>query len=220
MECCYPIGDCEPYSVTPVFVAHRAPAKYCEEPPMCCPRLPECPGKIMYCCEAKPKTVYCCEATPTKYCCEKKPPREEERPAPCKKSPPCCQAPAPCPPPVKTKYIIPCYRYEDGRINQTTVLMRRACEVACGARARRKPFVVSSYHADPEQEVRRYHSEDAKGNCCIHFERSSCAECVPVPSCYPIGPCVSSPGCDYVDYVAAEPCTPPSCCYYCRQIPR
>lgn len=40
--------------------------------------------------------------------------------------------------------------------------MRRACEVACGTRARRKPFIVSSYAADPYNEVRRYHSEDEK----------------------------------------------------------
>lgn len=46
--------------------------------------------------------------------------------------------------------------------NQTTVLMRRACEVACGARPRRAPFVVSTYHADPDNEVRRFHAEDER----------------------------------------------------------
>lgn len=38
--------------------------------------------------------------------------------------------------------------------------MRRACEVAVGRRNRRKPFVETSYRADPDNEVRRYHSED------------------------------------------------------------
>ncbi|KAH9628154.1 hypothetical protein HF086_018370 [Spodoptera exigua] len=46
--------------------------------------------------------------------------------------------------------------------NQPTLLMRRACEVACGTRPRRKPFVVSSYSADPHSEIRRFHSEDER----------------------------------------------------------
>lgn len=40
--------------------------------------------------------------------------------------------------------------------------MRRACEVAVGTRPRRKPFVVSSYTADPDQEVHRYASQDER----------------------------------------------------------
>ncbi|CAD0194870.1 unnamed protein product [Chrysodeixis includens] len=124
----------------------------------------------------------------------------------------CCHRPSK---PVKTKYIIPCYRYEDGRItNQPTVLMRRACEVACGTRARRKPFVVSTYAADPYKEVRQYHSEDERGNCCFHFERSEPVKSGPRVPSPPTG--VSCPDCYYEDCVQARPVDHPSCCYYCR----
>lgn len=53
------------------------------------------------------------------------------------------------------------YNFALFQANQPTVLMRRACEVACGTR-KRKPFVVSSYAADPHNEIRRYHSEDER----------------------------------------------------------
>lgn len=44
--------------------------------------------------------------------------------------------------------------------NQPTVLTRRACEVAVGARCRRKPYVHTSYCSDCDQEVHRYCCED------------------------------------------------------------
>lgn len=44
--------------------------------------------------------------------------------------------------------------------NQPTILARRACEVAVGARSRRKPYVHSSYCSDCDQEVHRYCCED------------------------------------------------------------
>lgn len=46
------------------------------------------------------------------------------------------------------------------QVNQPTPLMRRACEVAVGARPSRMPFAVSSVSVDPDQEVHRYHSQD------------------------------------------------------------
>uniref|UniRef100_A0A2A4J3U5 Uncharacterized protein n=1 Tax=Heliothis virescens TaxID=7102 RepID=A0A2A4J3U5_HELVI len=219
MECCYP-PDCGECTVTPMLVAPNCVPKYCdEEPPTCYPCLPRC-QKPMYVCydqkPTRPKTPRCQayerESCPRHAsCCSPRPPRHEPCSAPEPSCEPCC--PPPCKP-VKTKYIIPCYRYEDGRItNQPTVLTRRACEVACGTRARRKPFVVSSYAADPYNEIRRYHSEDERGNCCFHFERNK-------PQCNPCAslcqPCVSCPECQYVDCVYAHPATDSSGCYYCK----
>ncbi|CAK1540133.1 unnamed protein product [Leptosia nina] len=51
------------------------------------------------------------------------------------------------------------------RVNQPTVLTRRACEVAVGCRPRRKPFIAHSYCVDSEQEIHRYVSEDDRVSC-------------------------------------------------------
>ncbi|VVC98535.1 unnamed protein product [Leptidea sinapis] len=88
-------------------------------------------------------------------------------------------------------------------VNQPTVLMRRACEVAVGNRPRRKPFVETSYSADSEKEISRYASEDDWGNCCYHFEKKTCD---PVPTCHPS---ISCPG----NCVPAK-CIPEKNCYY------
>ncbi|KAJ8736262.1 hypothetical protein PYW08_006918 [Mythimna loreyi] len=220
MECCYPV-DCGEYAVAPMLVPAYCPRKYCDQEP-CCPRLPRCQKPKYYCSEKPCRVpVYdCCAAPPQKGCCSPSLPRR----APCPEPEPCCYE-QPCCKPVKTKYIMPCYRYEDGRIaNQPTVLMRRACEVACGTR-KRKPFVVSSYAADPHNEIRRFHSEDERGNCCFHFERKKPPKCDPCwapGACQPCVPCHSSPvccptqclECQYVDGVYAHPTDPTSCCQF------
>ncbi|CAB3256481.1 unnamed protein product [Arctia plantaginis] len=280
MECCFTdFKKCDDgFCVSPAFAAV---APDCCEPAECYEEKP-----VLYCCEKKPpKVVYCCQNKEVVYNCNKKPPgaahHSEKKPTKvvycCEKEPPkvvyCCEKPAtpPSPPPkhcceescrpVKTKYIMPCYRYEDGRIveklpvtafkrngmqdqehskllgtvnflvrsprdvsiecpdNQPTVLMRRACEVACG---RRKPFVASSYHVDADHEERRYHSEDGKGNLCFHYERKqpeyNC--CVPNVCCDPV--CVPTSRCHtmcrhhrhFVSCLPANPCSAPNCCYY------
>ncbi|XP_062524723.1 uncharacterized protein LOC134198691 isoform X3 [Bombyx mori] len=180
MQYCYP-EDCGPFAVAPVLVTSSYPTR-CEESPTCYPCLPHCPQSMVYCCDTRPKTPLRRSS-----CCDSKefdsrnrnrnhsPPRQNRNspPPPCRSDsthkpssnccPTCCQ---PTCQPVKTKYVIPCYRYEDGRIDQPTVLMRRACEVAAGVRGRRKPFVETSYRADPYDEVHRYHSEDEQVQTC------------------------------------------------------
>ncbi|KAJ8735650.1 hypothetical protein PYW07_007270 [Mythimna separata] len=222
------------YCEKPNYYCIEKPHKsYCEKPQYCCIEKPHksyC-EKPQYCCIEKPhksyseKPKYYCTEKPVKcyapqyVCCEPPPPRHKVCPVP----DPCCHQQHYCKP-VKTKYIMPCYRYEDGRVtNQPTVLMRRACEVACGKR-QRKPFVVASYAADPHNEIRRYHSEDERGNCCFHFERKkpeSYEPCWDPEACHPCAPCHSSPACyspvwclecQYVDGVYSHPTDPLSHC--------
>ncbi|XP_069359400.1 keratin-associated protein 9-1-like isoform X1 [Maniola hyperantus] len=201
----YCFDDLGDYAVTPMLVSPCGSEKCCQPPPLCYPCLPRCPkGQVVYYCE-KPQSIQrksskncdsCCHETPKaeSYCKRRclSPSREDCCPScnnPCK--------------PIKTKYVIPCYRYEDGRIvNQPTVLMRRACEVAVGARPRRKPFAVSSVCIDPDQEVHRYHSQDDRGNCCYYFEKKN--------TCHSTQ---SSPQCG--DFVPATPAVvPPRGCYF------
>lgn len=137
MECCYS-DDCEAYAVTPVLMAPCYPTKCSEDPPMCYPCLPRCPrGQIAYYCEKKPKTPprttdqnYLkseCNRCPNRRQRSSTPPRQHKRsstPTRNSSNANSCQSPlnyctACCQPtckPVKTKYVIPCYRYEDGRI--------------------------------------------------------------------------------------------------------
>ncbi|KAJ0182425.1 hypothetical protein K1T71_001794 [Dendrolimus kikuchii] len=224
MACFYP-EDCGQFAVAPMLVAPCYPTKCCEDPPMCYPCLPRCPpAKVVYCCDKKPpctppRTPTCHEAHD---CCEQPPQKNRPRSPPPTRKHSHTATPDSCPTcystckPVKTKYVIPCYRYEDGRINQPTVLMRRACEVACGVRPRRVPFVTSSYSADAYNEVHRYHSQDERGNCCYHFERKKPSlRCAPVCDPCPLShPPASTPHCcEYVDCVHARPIDP-SCCYF------
>lgn len=113
MESCYPVDCGEYYSVTPVL-SPNCSRKYCEPEPACCPRLPRCQKPVYYCCEPRKRSPYdCCDPPPHKGCCS--PPSSRR---PCTIQPNCepsCYQPPPCKP-VKTKYIMPCYRYEDGRI--------------------------------------------------------------------------------------------------------
>ncbi|XP_022822048.1 keratin-associated protein 10-8-like isoform X1 [Spodoptera litura] len=207
----------------------QKPVYYCctKEPPpkrdyYCCTKV----APKRDCCPLPPQTV-CCPVSPQTVCCRPRstPPRHDScghgghgghggHPPPQPQQQACnsCCAQPPPNKPVKTKYIIPCYRYEDGRItNQPTVLMRRACEVACGARPRRKPFVCSSYSADPYNEIRRFHSEDERGNCCYHFERKKPPKDSPGSGCTAFGPCQAC----YTDCVFARAVDSPDCCYYC-----
>ncbi|XP_039760849.1 uncharacterized protein LOC120634371 isoform X4 [Pararge aegeria] len=160
------------YAVTPMLISPCGPEKYCEAPPICYSCLPHCPkGQMVYYCD-KPQCTKSprrrddpCNDIPEKpnshYKRQLSPPTKED----------CCPTcNNPCKP-IKTKYVIPCYRYEDGRIvNQPTVLMRRACEVAVGARPRRKPFAISTSCVDPDQEVHRYHSQDDRATTRMGFK--------------------------------------------------
>ncbi|CAG9791198.1 unnamed protein product [Diatraea saccharalis] len=237
MACCYH-EDCGEYAVTPMLIAPCMPTRCCDDPPVCYPCLPTCnTSQIVYCCEKqrpRRRSPACCEhhhhdgdsseqhhhsgdsCSPHRR--QKSHQHGPRQTPPCSLSPDCC---TPCCKPVKTKYVIPCYRYEDGRImNQPTVLMRRACEVAVGARERRKPFVMSTYKADATKVEHRYHSEDERGNCCYHFERKKqeVPSCCSVPSCRR-SPChvsLSCPECQYSDCVHARAVTGDnSCCFYC-----
>lgn len=144
MECCYQ-PNCEEYAVTPMLVAPPCTTKYCHEEPACVPCLPRCQKPVYYCCTKEPpppkREYYCCAAkeVPKRDCCPLPPqtvccppqtvccrPRSTPPRHDCSHggAPPppqqqvcssCCARPPP-PKPVKTKYIMPCYRYEDGRI--------------------------------------------------------------------------------------------------------
>ncbi|XP_069359404.1 uncharacterized protein [Maniola hyperantus] len=114
----YCFDDLGDYAVTPMLVSPCGSEKCCQPPPLCYPCLPRCPkGQVVYYCE-KPQSIQrksskncdsCCHETPKaeSYCKRRclSPSREDCCPScnnPCK--------------PIKTKYVIPCYRYEDGRI--------------------------------------------------------------------------------------------------------
>lgn len=130
MACCYS-EDCGEFAVTPMLIAPCLPTKCCEDPPVCYPCLPRCgKGKVVYCCE-KPtpcRPEPCCRQEPCEHSadsdagdCHPPPRPQHSRPAPrqssCKPPPNCCPT---CCRPMKTKYVIPCYRYEDGRIVSST----------------------------------------------------------------------------------------------------
>ncbi|XP_063616570.1 uncharacterized protein LOC134789838 isoform X2 [Cydia splendana] len=151
MEICC-LEECGANSVRPVLVAPRCnDAEYY-------PCLPAC-TKTYYCCD-KPKPKHCHRHCKTEY--EPCPPPNNHQDCYVVRPPsprPCCE-PHQCKP-TRTKYIMPCYRYEDGRIaNQPTVLMRRACEVAVGKRPRKRPYEESRYLRDADHQESRYIRED------------------------------------------------------------
>ncbi|XP_072937783.1 uncharacterized protein [Epargyreus clarus] len=105
--------DCGDYAVTPMLVSPCGPVKCCESAPMCYPCLPRCPkGQVVYCCDKRPCGKSRREEREEEDCCSLKH-RAPPEPAPQYCCPTCNQ---PTCKPVKTKYVIPCYRYEDGRI--------------------------------------------------------------------------------------------------------
>lgn len=125
MSCCIP-GDCGEYAVTPMLVAPCPSVQCCQQPPLCYPVIPPC--QTAYCCrpvKRLPKTppqtppeprceiVYCpepCQRVPL----PQSPTSRQKRPKqPIDSAEKCCHVTCK---PVKTKYVMPCYRYEDGRI--------------------------------------------------------------------------------------------------------
>ncbi|XP_061709057.1 uncharacterized protein LOC133519130 isoform X2 [Cydia pomonella] len=209
MEICC-LEECGANSVRPVLIAPR-----CNDAPVdFYPCLPAC-TKTYYCCE-KPKPKESREESSRRGECRHSQHKMERRPCsppnnhqdcyvvrPPSPRPPCCE---PQCKPTKTKYIIPCYRYEDGRIaNQPTVLMRRACEVAVGKRPRKKPYEESRFIRDADHQESRYIREDEEGNCCFHFENQK------NQSCPPIGQCASCPQycMEYPPCVTARPMPSP-----------
>ncbi|CAH4031260.1 unnamed protein product [Pieris brassicae] len=116
MSCSY--DDCGDYQVTPVLMAPCDSMPCCDGPALCYPCLPRCPkGQIVYCCERKPcrppKDECCYQTKKTKSNDRQRDPERDCSPNHC--CPPCKHTTCN---PVKTKYVIPCYRYEDGRIEQ------------------------------------------------------------------------------------------------------
>ncbi|XP_061709058.1 uncharacterized protein LOC133519130 isoform X3 [Cydia pomonella] len=119
MEICC-LEECGANSVRPVLIAPR-----CNDAPVdFYPCLPAC-TKTYYCCE-KPKPKESREESSRRGECRHSQHKMERRPCsppnnhqdcyvvrPPSPRPPCCE---PQCKPTKTKYIIPCYRYEDGRI--------------------------------------------------------------------------------------------------------
>ncbi|XP_031769098.2 uncharacterized protein LOC113518547 isoform X1 [Galleria mellonella] len=129
MDYCYP-EDCSEFAVTPMLTAPCYQTKS-EELPLCYACMPECPkGRFVYCSEKRlPKTP---PRTPNRYSKKQKDcddlnsrsyhghdssyRRRNLSPcAPQSYCPTCCQSTCK---PIKTKYVIPCYRYEDGRIER------------------------------------------------------------------------------------------------------
>ncbi|XP_013177166.1 PREDICTED: keratin-associated protein 10-5-like isoform X2 [Papilio xuthus] len=123
MDCCF-VNECERFAVTPVLVSPQV--KCCESAPI---YVPCCNDKVVYCCEKiRPctpvarkicydgncdHTCTLCSEPPQKFC-------------------PTCRQPTGPPAKPAVKYVMPCYRYEDGRIiNQPTCLTKHACKVAC-----------------------------------------------------------------------------------------
>ncbi|XP_061709061.1 uncharacterized protein LOC133519130 isoform X5 [Cydia pomonella] len=121
MEICC-LEECGANSVRPVLIAPR-----CNDAPVdFYPCLPAC-TKTYYCCE-KPKPKESREESSRRGECRHSQHKMERRPCsppnnhqdcyvvrPPSPRPPCCE---PQCKPTKTKYIIPCYRYEDGRIER------------------------------------------------------------------------------------------------------
>ncbi|XP_059051068.1 uncharacterized protein LOC131845922 isoform X2 [Achroia grisella] len=137
MAYCYS-DDCGEFAVTPMLVAPCYPSK-CYEETVSYPCLPQCPkGRLVYCCEKdlprtpprspisrlKERVDQCNDPHCRLHHGCNSPPRYRNRSPPPTRSPPCTPqdcCPTCCQPtckPVKTKYVIPCYRYEDGRIER------------------------------------------------------------------------------------------------------
>ncbi|XP_013177167.1 PREDICTED: uncharacterized protein LOC106124756 isoform X3 [Papilio xuthus] len=109
MDCCF-VNECERFAVTPVLVSPQV--KCCESAPI---YVPCCNDKVVYCCEKiRPctpvarkicydgncdHTCTLCSEPPQKFC-------------------PTCRQPTGPPAKPAVKYVMPCYRYEDGRIVQ------------------------------------------------------------------------------------------------------
>ncbi|KAF9421456.1 hypothetical protein HW555_002671 [Spodoptera exigua] len=121
MECCYQ-PDCGEYTVTPMLVAPSCTPNYCVEEAAYIPCLPRCQKPVYYCCTKEVPKRECCPLPSQPVCCrpQSTPPQHVQCPPPQEACDSCCTQPPqppPCKPP-KTKYIIPCYRYEDGRIER------------------------------------------------------------------------------------------------------
>ncbi|CAK1602206.1 unnamed protein product [Parnassius mnemosyne] len=149
MDCCYS-NDCEQFSTTPILFTPCTPVKFCESTPVCIPCVPTCnQQQIIYCCE-KPqqslprlKKVYndshCDDCDPCHLQSTQKPRSQHKRCFDSHSQEYCPTCHQPTDTPVKTKYIMPCYRYEDGRIiNQPNSFTKHACEVACSLRPNQK----------------------------------------------------------------------------------
>lgn len=117
MACCF--GEVGEYAVTPILMTPCSPNQCCYGA-SCLPCLSLCDKKQIECHEIRPERK-CRKPSPPPYkCCHDC----SERP----RSPDCskchstqkyeeyCPACKKSMSPVKTKYVIPCYRYEDGRI--------------------------------------------------------------------------------------------------------
>lgn len=135
--------ECGDFTVPPLVMPSNPEKSYCPVEPYCAPFMPQCVKvPIVYCCE-RPRSPCRNECQP---CCPPpahRTPREKRPCDDCDYSRCRYPSPPPCPPPqsshrknhspqrecddcggccstpckpVRTKYVIPCYRYEDGRI--------------------------------------------------------------------------------------------------------
>ncbi|KPJ08703.1 hypothetical protein RR48_06191 [Papilio machaon] len=109
MDCCF-VNECERFAVTPVLVSPQV--KCCESAPI---YVPCCNDKVVYCCEK----IRPCTPVARKICydgnCDHTCTLCSEPP---QKICPTCRQPTGPPAKPAVKYVMPCYRYEDGRIEQ------------------------------------------------------------------------------------------------------
>ncbi|XP_022822050.1 uncharacterized protein LOC111353312 isoform X3 [Spodoptera litura] len=161
----------------------QKPVYYCctKEPPpkrdyYCCTKV----APKRDCCPLPPQTV-CCPVSPQTVCCRPRstPPRHDScghgghgghggHPPPQPQQQACnsCCAQPPPNKPVKTKYIIPCYRYEDGRIFQERYVPTRYGRLPMSAY--RRNGIQDQIHG--YRGAIRYlcTAEGPHGKCCVH----------------------------------------------------
>ncbi|XP_064074371.1 uncharacterized protein LOC113402050 isoform X3 [Vanessa tameamea] len=118
----YCFDELENYAVTPMLATPCVPDQCCERSPVCCASLPRCQkGEIVY--VEKPQTKCYKKTNATNYNCCSECSKQSRSPEPLRRQT-CCSSQEYCPTcnkcnpckSIKTKYVIPCYRYEDGRI--------------------------------------------------------------------------------------------------------
>ncbi|CAH2102358.1 unnamed protein product [Euphydryas editha] len=120
MACCF--EELEDYTVTPMIVSPCVPEQCCDRPSPCYVSLPRCPKREIIFCERTPNKNSKKGNPVHDNCCNEFLKQQHSPELPRRQSSSSSQEYCPtcnnsCKP-IKTKYVIPCYRYEDGRIEQ------------------------------------------------------------------------------------------------------
>lgn len=124
MACCFEESD--DYTVTPMILSPCVPEQCCERPSPCYVSLPRCPkGEIALIEKPHNKNSKRTNQVGDNCCREfikQNSPELQRRQSSYSSQEYCPTCNSPCKP-IKTKYVIPCYRYEDGRIVSILLLL-------------------------------------------------------------------------------------------------